>query len=49
MLIRHTPDTFEKLHILGGMAGDDILSRPAPGGADDALHIGAAQSGSRRL
>ena len=26
MLIKHTPDTFEKLHILGGMAGDDILA-----------------------
>ena len=31
MLIKHTPDTFEKLHILGGMASDDILSRPVPG------------------
>ena len=32
MLIKHTPDTFEKMHILGGMASDDILSRPtAPG------------------
>jgi predicted DNA-binding helix-hairpin-helix protein len=26
MLIRHVPDAYEKLHILGGMAGDDILS-----------------------
>lgn len=30
MLIKHTPDTFEKLHILGGMATDDVLSRPEP-------------------
>ena len=26
MLINHTPDTYEKLQILGGMASDDILS-----------------------
>ena len=26
MLIKRKPDTFEKLHILGGMATDDILS-----------------------
>jgi len=31
MLIKHTPDAYEKLHILGGMAGDDILSRPEDG------------------
>ncbi|MCZ6866573.1 MAG: hypothetical protein V3U95_07135 [Dehalococcoidia bacterium] len=31
MLIKHTPDTYEKLHILGGMAGDDILSHPGDG------------------
>ena len=23
MLIKHTPDAYEKLHILGGMARDD--------------------------
>ena len=28
MLIKHTPDAHEKLRILGGMASDDILSRP---------------------
>ena len=28
MLIKHTPDRFEKLQILGGMATDDMLSRP---------------------
>ena len=28
MLIKHTPDAYEKLKILGGMASDDILSRP---------------------
>ena len=28
MLIRHFPDVYEKLQILGGMAGDDILSPP---------------------
>ena len=31
MLIKHTPDVYEKLHILGGMASDDILSRPENG------------------
>ena len=28
MLIKHTPDAYEKLRILGGMATDDILTRP---------------------
>ena len=32
MLIRHAPDTFEKLQILGGMASDDLLSSPSDGG-----------------
>ena len=32
MLIRHVPDAYEKLHILGGMAGDDILSPAADSG-----------------
>ena len=32
MLIKRTPDAYEKLQILGGMAGDDILSRPEGGG-----------------
>ena len=31
MLIKRTPDTLEKLHILGGMASDDILARPEDG------------------
>ena len=31
MLIKHTPDTYEKLQILGGMASDDILSPSAAG------------------
>ena len=31
MLVKRTPDTFEKLHALSGMASDDILSRPQPG------------------
>ena len=31
MLIKHTPDAYEKLQILGGMASDDILSRPKDG------------------
>ena len=31
MLIKHTPDVYEKLHSLGGMASDDILSRPENG------------------
>ena len=31
MLIKHTPDAYEKLHILGAMASDDILSRPEEG------------------
>ncbi|MCH9010199.1 MAG: putative DNA modification/repair radical SAM protein [Chloroflexi bacterium] len=30
MLVKHTPSTFEKLHVLGGMATDDILARPQP-------------------
>ena len=33
MLIQHTPDSYEKLQILGGMASDDILSRPGDGRA----------------
>ena len=34
MLVKHTPDAYEKLQILGGMqvAGDDVLSRPMKGG-----------------
>ena len=28
MLIKHTPDAYEKLRILGGMASDDILTQP---------------------
>ena len=28
MLIKHTPDAYEKLRILGGMATDDILTQP---------------------
>ena len=35
MLIKHTPDTFEKLHILGGMASDDILSPSKAGQASN--------------
>ena len=34
MLIQHTPDAYEKLQILGGMASDDILSRPEEGRAN---------------
>ena len=30
MLIKRTPDTYEKIQALGGMASDDILSRPGP-------------------
>ncbi len=26
MIIKHTPDAYEKLTLLGSMAGDDILS-----------------------
>ena len=32
MLIRRTPDTYEKIQALGGMASDDILSRPDEAG-----------------
>ena len=32
MLIRRTPDTYEKMQALGGMASDDILSRPEGSG-----------------
>ena len=28
MLIKHTPDAYEKLRLLGGMATDDILTQP---------------------
>ena len=31
MLVKHTPDAYEKLQILGGMASDDILSQPQNG------------------
>ena len=33
MLVKHTPNAYEKLQILGGMqvAGDDVLSRPMKG------------------
>lgn len=44
MLIRHTPDTFEKLHILGGMASDDILSRPTPSGRTQAPYTSARRN-----
>ena len=44
MLIRHTPDTFEKLHILSGMASDDILSRPAPGRTTPAPYTSARRN-----
>ena len=33
MLIKHIPDTYEKLQILGGMARDDILSQPQATGS----------------
>ena len=33
MLIKHTPDSYEKLQILRGMASDDILFRPEEGRA----------------
>ena len=32
MLIKHTPDAYEKLRILGGMASDDILTPPERAG-----------------
>ena len=44
MLIKHTPDTFEKLHILGGMASDDILSRPPPGSRTPAPYTSARRN-----
>ena len=44
MLIRKTPDTFEKLHILGGMASDDILARPAPGRTTPAPYTSARRN-----
>ena len=37
MLIKHVPDTYEKLHILGGMATDDILSDATSGRAGNSL------------
>ena len=44
MLIKHTPDTFEKLHILSGMASDDILSRPPPSGRTPAPYTSARRN-----
>ena len=44
MLIKHTTSTFEKLHILGGMASDDILSRPAPGSRTAAPYTSARRN-----
>ena len=40
MLVKHTPDAYEKLQILGSMqvAGDDVLSRPESGGVGN-LHF----------
>ena len=32
MLITRTADTYEKIQALGGMASDDILSRPGQAG-----------------
>ena len=34
MLIKRTPDAYEKLQILGGMAGDDILSQATRSGRE---------------
>ena len=45
MLIKRTPDVYEKIRILGGMAGDDVLSpsqSPVPTGR-------ARASGSARV
>ena len=39
MLIKHTPDAYEKLHILGGMAEDDILARPEDGRSSGASRV----------
>jgi len=33
MLIQRAPDVYEKLQILGGMAGDDVLSPTPRGGS----------------
>ena len=32
MLIKRAPDVYEKMQILGGMAGDDVLAQPQGGG-----------------
>lgn len=37
MLIKHTPDSYEKLQILGGMASDDILAPSGGGSARNAV------------
>ena len=48
MLIKRTPDVYEKIKILGGMAGDDILS-PVPSVVPVAAGpLGARASGSAR-
>ncbi len=36
MLIQRVPDVYEKMQILGGMAGDDVLARPQGGGGKGA-------------
>ena len=44
MLIRRTPDRYEKLAILGGMATDDILYPTNGGAGGRGGRDGAAQS-----
>lgn len=39
MLINRTPDAYEKVQILGSMAGDDILSGPENGRAGNTLRV----------
>ena len=42
MLIQRAPDVYEKLQILGGMAGDDVLA-PSPRGGSGGGYGGGGQ------
>ena len=45
MLIQRAPDVYEKLQILGGMAGDDVLSQSPCGGSGGSYGGGGYGSG----
>ena len=45
MLIQRAPDVYEKLQILGGMAGDDVLAQTPHGGSAGGYGGGGQGSG----